>query len=64
MVSLCKIRLRSADRSEKGSRRCEEAPASQTSLFVEKGHKERGVMQGIGGGEREPNDPETGYWQS
>ena len=30
------------------SRRWEEAPASQTSLFLEKGHKERRVMQGIG----------------
>ena len=29
-----------------------------------KGHKERGVMPGIGGGEGEPNDPETGHWQS
>ena len=47
------------------SRRGEDAPASHTNLlFVAQGHKARGVMQGIGGGEGIPNAPETGYWQS
>ena len=35
-----------------------------TRAFVEKGHKERRAMQGIGEGEGEPNDPEMGFWQS
>src|SRR5713226_1258755 len=29
-----------------------------------KGHKARRALQGIGGGEGEPHDPETGHWQS
>src|SRR2546427_6138467 len=34
------------------------------ALSAEKGHKERRAMQGIGGGEGEPNDPEMGSRQS
>ncbi len=65
MVSLCTIRCRSAVRQGKDSRRGEEALASDTNLFLgKKGHKERRAMQGIGGGEGEPNEPEMGFWQS
>ena len=35
-----------------------------TRAFCEKGHQERGAIQGIGEGEGEPNDPETGHGQS
>jgi hypothetical protein len=35
-----------------------------TRALYEKEHKERRAMQGIGGGEGEANDPETGFWQS
>jgi hypothetical protein len=31
---------------------------------VSKGYKERGVIQGIGGGQGTPNAPEMGSWQS
>jgi len=46
------------------SRRGEDAPASRTILCKAPGHKARGVMHGMGGGEGTPNATETGFWQS
>ena len=64
MVPLGPIRLRRADRRGKDSRRGKETPAFHTSLSQDKEYKERGVIQGIGAGQGEPNAPEMGYWQS
>ena len=65
MRLLVETRLRSAVRMGKDSRRAEAARASAASrVWEHTGHKARRVTQGIGGGEGEPNEPETGYWQS
>jgi hypothetical protein len=64
-VSLCKIRLGSAARMGKDSRRAEAARASEANrVWEHTGHKSRRAPQGIGEGEGDPNDPEMGHWQS
>ena len=65
IVSLCSVR-----KEERRPGR-EKPPGVERKLqplprafSAEKGPKERRVLPGIGGGEGELNDPETGHWQS